>query len=120
MITVKEFRKGYKKNHTGYVDVIYWELNICCEIIILKDRSNVWFRIPTFFDPETKKMSTMIRWISKEISDAFQEEVREQLGEKFPEALQIPDIREVRKKFKKISKKIRAEKREFAEAKKEG
>jgi hypothetical protein len=101
MILVKEFRKHKKKYSTGFVDVLYWEMTICCEVVVLKDRSKVWFKIPQFIDPETGKKINMIMWISKTISDAFQDEVREQLAQKFPEALQIPSLQEIRKSTKK-------------------
>lgn len=105
MILVKEFRKSspgkYGTYSTGFVDVIYWDIGICCEVVILKDRSKVWFKIPQFTNPETGKKVNMIMWTSKSLSDAFQDEIREQLAEKFPQALYIPDLQEIRKKQKK-------------------
>lgn len=97
MISVKEFRKGNGIYSTGVVEVLYWDLKMYCDIVIFKSRLGTFIKIPQRVEPDGKRVN-IIFWSSKEISDAFQEEVKAQLMERFPEALIIPDLREVKKK----------------------
>jgi hypothetical protein len=101
MILVKEFRKGNGRYSTGVVEVLYWDMTIYCDVVILKDRSKVWIKIPQRMDEKDGKRVNILFWASKTISDAFQDEVKAQLAEKFPIALEIPNLQEIRKKFKK-------------------
>ena len=98
MILVKDFRKGLGDFATGITEINYGNLTLFCSIIIFKDRSGVYIKMPQSNDTDEGKKMNVISWDSQEISDKFQQEVKKQLAEKFPEALIIPDITGIKRK----------------------
>lgn len=92
MISVKEFRKGFGIYSTGIVEVLYWDMILFCDVVIFKSRDGVFIKIPQRLDFHEGKKINILFWASKEISNAFQDEVKSQLAEKFPDALVIPDL----------------------------
>lgn len=103
MILVKDFKKGVGTYSTGKVTILFtfvnsWEMLMVCDIVIFKSRDGLFIKIPQTFDPIQKMRINNLKWPTKEISDAFQAEVKKQLAEKFPEALQIPLLNDARKK----------------------
>lgn len=98
MITVKDFRKGLGDFATGITEIGYGNLTLFCSVIIFKDRRGVYIKMPQSNDTEDGKKMNVISWDSQEISDKFQQEVKKQLAEKFPEALIIPDIAGIKRK----------------------
>lgn len=104
MILVKEFRKSLGRFTTGIAEITCGDLNLLCSVVIFKDRSGVYIKMPQTNDTRDGKKYNVISWRSKEKSDFFQEEVKKQLAQKFPEALIIPDIKEIRKKSRNFAK----------------
>lgn len=122
MILVKDFRKGLGDYATGITEISYGNLTLLCSIIIFKDRTGVYIKMPQCNDTEGGKKFNVASWDSKEISDKFQEEVKKQLAEKFPEALIIPDITGIKRKrryFKPSHKKHNSIKTPALQPKKE-
>ncbi len=114
MISVKQFRKGTGRYITGMVEVQYWDMILFCEIVILKTRDGVYVKIPQRYDqPTNGRKINILFWVTPEVSKAFQDEVKAQLLEKFPEALQIPEKKDVKRNirnFQKENKKFGAKK----------
>lgn len=106
MILVKGFRKGFGRYSTGIVEVLYWDMIIYCEVVIFKSRLGTYIKIPQRIDhPDGKKINILF-WSTDDISQEFQNEVKSQLQEKFPEALEIPSKPEIQKK-KRVMEKLK-------------
>ncbi len=104
MILVKDFRKGLGDFATGITEISYGNLTLFCSIIIFKDRSGVYIKMPQSNDTDEGRKMNVVFWDSQEVSDKFQQEVKKQLAEKFPEALIIPDIAGIKRKRRYFKK----------------
>lgn len=108
MILVNEFRKDLVGRYkTGIAEILYWDMIIFCDLVITKSRDNIWIRIPQTYDIKSQKYVNILQWSSKAVSDDFQEKVKKELAEKFPEALKIPE--------KKFSRNAAKERRKIKE-----
>jgi len=102
MILVKAFRKGLGRFSNGIVEILYWDMILFCDVIIFKNRKGVYIKIPQRCDYPNGNKINILNWRNKSVSDSFQEEVKKQLQENFPEALTIPELEQVKKRAKEI------------------
>lgn len=105
MILVNNFIKKNGRFCNGIVEVLYWDMLIYCEVIIFRERNGLYIKIPQRVDKAGGKKINIIHWRSKEVSDEFQEEVKSQLAEKFPNALVIESLQKIKEKIKNCKRK---------------
>jgi hypothetical protein len=115
MILVKAFRKVDNPRLSGIIEVYvkiyisddlsgkFIEANLFCEVVIAKNSKDIWIKIPQRQDKLQQKYVNLLYLINN-TSDIFQQEIKKQLEENFPQALNIPSIVERRKKFRNIKK----------------
>jgi hypothetical protein len=82
---------GYLR--TGFVSILYENMELICEVRIAKNKQHVWIKMPMAQTPiglKEFKLLNCCTWPEKEHSDLFQKTVLEQLKQLHPEALRIP------------------------------
>lgn len=102
-IEVLDFSPALNFVRTGYVKVKYYDLTMSLEVRFNIPKNYTWFKMPQAIGLNKKYYNTC-NWEDKAHSDEFQNEIRQQLAVKFPDALKIPDKVTVNKSQKDFRK----------------
>lgn len=102
MIKVINFKPQFKGIFLGLVEVEYYELRFYAEVIVGKNYDSIWIKLPQRRDSPEHPFFNLMTWVSKEISDLFQDEVIKQLNEHYANEIKIPSKEEIKKKLKEF------------------